>query len=83
MDDEHAEHAGLEHQQADEEGQPAVLDGVPGAEDGHHREERGEQDQQQGDAVDAQVVGDAQAGDPGVVLLELEVGGAGLELVAR
>ena len=61
-----------------------VLDVVPPGQDGHRHEGRGEGHQHQADAVDAQAVGDAEGGNPGVALHELEGRrGVGVELQAH
>ena len=46
-------------------------------EDAERGEEAGEDDQPHGEAVDAEVVVDGGAGDPGEVLVELEGAGGG------
>ena len=46
------------------------LDGVPTRQDGEEAHHGGEHDEQQAEAVDAEVVGCADAGNPGALLLE-------------
>jgi hypothetical protein len=70
--DEYADHAGLLKQQHGVVLLDAILDGVP---TGEHRDESGqggEHHQQHADAVDAEVVVDAERGDPFVLLDELK-----------
>ncbi len=73
---EDADHPRLQQEHGDGEFLPARLDGVPGREQGQRHEEGREQDQEEADAVDAEMVGDAERGHPGAVLDEL-IAGAG------
>src|SRR4029077_6970815 len=70
-----ADHAGFEHQQADEEAAYALVDGFPGTEDSHGREEGGQQDEEQADAIDAEVIVNRRRGNPVMKFDELVVRG--------
>ena len=50
------------------------MDRVPGADHDDHRQQRREQDEPERDAVDAQMVADAEAGEPRALLDQLEAG---------
>ena len=76
---EDAEHSRLEQQQEDVVLLDALGDRLPGRQDGDEAEQRGHQDQQQADAVEAEVVLDADARDPLVALPELELRPGGVE----
>ncbi len=75
--DEDAEHRDLLEQEEGVEELLAGVDGAPGGEDAEGGEEAGEHDQPHGEAIDAEVIADGGAGDPGDVLLELEGAGGG------
>src|SRR5262249_24563498 len=69
--EEDADNADFQQQQRDEELFYTLLNTLPGREHGNRREERGEDDEKQADAIDANVVTNGWAGDPGVVFLQL------------
>ena len=71
---EHAHHHRFQHQEGDHVFADADGDGFPAGQDADGREGGGEQDEQDGDAVDAHPVADAELGQPGEALLELEAG---------
>ncbi len=61
---ENAEHACLQHEQQNVVFLGAQLDGAPGRKNGDHAEECGEHDQEKADAIDAQGIFRADAGNP-------------------
>ena len=67
---EHAQHGGLQQQEERVVFLEPVLDGAPTRQDGEKAYHRGEHDQQESEPVDAQVVGSADAGNPGGLFLE-------------
>ena len=69
---EDAQHAGLQEQQEDVVRADTVGDRGPRGEDGDRAEERRQQDEQRRDPVDPEDVLDADRGDPGRLLDELE-----------
>ena len=76
---EDTEHPGLEQEQEHVVAAHALADGRPRGQDRDRAEQRREQDQERRDPVDAEQVLDADRGDPGRSLDELEVGGAAVE----
>ena len=60
-----------------------LLDRLPRGQQRDRRQERRQHHQQQADAVDADVVGDAERRQPGMALDELEVGRRGVEAAPR
>ena len=70
---EDAQHAHFQDQEGDHVLLHAVLDGLEAGQDADPRQRGGEQDQDQRDAVDADVVVDAEGRQPGRLLLELEL----------
>ena len=77
--EEHAQHARFEQEHEDRELFDLALDVGPGRQQRERRQEAGEDDEHQADAVDAEVILDAERRDPRVAFDELEVGGAGRE----
>ena len=77
--DEDADHRGFEREDEDRELLDLLLHALPRREQRNRREEAGEHHQQQADAVDADVVVDAEGRDPRHPLDELEVGRRGVE----
>ncbi|MEZ5284323.1 MAG: hypothetical protein R2712_05840 [Vicinamibacterales bacterium] len=69
---EDADHGGLEDQHEDGELLHAALDALPGRQERNRRQEARQHDEHQAEAVDAQVVLDAEGRNPGVALDELE-----------
>ena len=78
--DEDAEHGGLLDEEERIEDLAARLDRVPTGEHADGREQAGEDDEPEAEAIDADVVEDGGALDPGDVALELEAGLAGGEV---
>ena len=70
--DEHAEHRGLEREDEERERLHVLVHRFPRRQQRERRQEAGQDDQQQADAVDADVVLDAEVGHPRVPLVELE-----------
>ena len=66
-----AQHAGFEDQHEDHEFLHLGVDALPGAQQRNRRQQRRQHEQRQADAVDADVIGDAQPADPGRLLAEL------------
>ena len=73
-----ADHQRFQHQERDHVFADADLDGAPARRDAERHDRGGEDDERQRDAVDAHVVG-AEAGEPGVLLDELEFRRARIE----
>ena len=76
---EHADHAGVEHQQQGE----VALDALFDPEAGEHRDEanqRGQQHHRDADAVHADEVIDVVGGHPRILFRELDGGGGGVEM---
>jgi hypothetical protein len=72
--DEHADHRGFEHQHEHRKLFHLAIDRAPRRQQRDRREKAGQHDQQQTDAVDAEVIVDAERRNPRISLHELELG---------
>ncbi len=77
---EHADHHRVHDQKGDHVLLHPGVHRVPGADDDDQGQQRREQDEPDRDPVDAEMVGDAEAGEPGRLLDQLEPGLGGIEI---
>ncbi len=77
---EHADHDARQDQERGHVGRHALGDDLPAGDHDDHRDEGGQHDEPHRDAVDAEVVVDVEALDPRVLLDELHLRGAAVEV---